>query len=450
MFIKIPIIGKLFHRIIPRGLFGRTLLIIVAPTLLALCAATFVFFDRHWETVTTRMAQNLAGDIAVVVEMMHSTPAPYLRGDIVRLADKKMSLYVSYSPGARLPRPLVRPRGPLSNIVVDALDEQLAWPYSLSMRHAPKILAIQVEVPEGVYTVLFPERRIYTPTTAVFIAWMVGSSILLSAIALLFMRNQVRPIRRLAEAAEAMGKGLDVPWFRPAGATEVRQAANALLIMRDRLKRQMTQRTTMLAGISHDLRTPLTRMKLQLAMMDETPEKNELLADATEMENMVNAYLAFARGEESEPAVPTDIVHLITEVVSVAQRQNPAIVWDRSILAEQDGTMLVTVRRMAIKRCLGNLIGNALRYGKQAFVSVTTDGKSMYIIIDDDGTGIATDKREEVFRPFLRLDESRNSNTGGVGLGLTIARDIARSHGGDIELTDSPQGGLRAMIRLPV
>jgi two-component system osmolarity sensor histidine kinase EnvZ len=299
-------------------------------------------------------------------------------------------------------------------------------------------------VPEGVYTVMSPERRIYTPTTQVFIAWMAGSSILLAIVALIFMRNQIRPIRRLAEAAEAIGKGRNVPWFRPEGAAEVRQAAAALIIMRDRLRRQITQRTTMLAGVSHDLRTPLTRMKLQLALMADSPETREFAADIADMETMLEAYLAFARGEDAEPAVPVDIAQLLEEVVSAARRQNPHI-----LLYAPEG-VAITMRRNAMKRCLANLIGNAARYGKQAQIVAAAQDQAIDIVIDDDGPGIPPERREDVFRPFMRLDESRNPATGGVGLGLTIARDIARFHGGDVVLEDSPLGGLRARIWLPI
>jgi two-component system osmolarity sensor histidine kinase EnvZ len=311
------------------------------------------------------------------------------------------------------------------------------------MRHAPETIAISIGVPEGVYTFLCPERRVYTPTTEVFIAWMVSSSILLSAVALLFMRNQIRPIRRLADAAEAIGKGRDVPGFKLEGAAEVRQAAAALLVMRDRLHRQITQRTAMLAGVSHDLRTPLTRMRLQLAMMPESDETRELTSDIAEMEVMLDAYLAFARGEEAEPASPVDLGELLAEIVQSARRQNP------NIELHVPGSAVVTLRRVAMKRCFANLIGNAVRYGKRAEVAVTARDHAVDVTIDDDGPGISAERREDMFRPFTRMEESRNPTTGGVGLGLTIARDIARFHGGDVTLEESPMGGLRARVWLP-
>lgn len=431
-------------RSMPRSLFGRTLLIIVLPTLITLAAATFVFFDRHWYTVTNRMTYAVAGDVAAVTELMRSSGTAESADAVTRLAAEKMDLRLSFAPGDRLSSRARETLNPLRNILRSALNDRMSYPFEIDMRHAPETLLIRVGAPEGVYSFFVPQRRVYTPTTEVFIIWMTTSSILLSAIALLFMRNQIRPIRRLAEAAEAIGKGRDVPWFKVEGAAEVRQAAAALIVMRDRLSRQITQRTSMLAGVSHDLRTPLTRMKLQLAMMPASPEIADLSADIAEMEVMLEAYLAFARGEEAEIALPVDIGLLLDETVALARRQNFPVT-----LTVTPDTFAV-VRRNAMKRCLNNLIGNAMRYAKSAAVSVQAGNHTLDIIIDDDGAGIPLAQREEVFRPFTRLEASRNPNTGGVGLGLTIARDIARFHGGDVLLEDSPMGGLRARVRIPV
>ena len=440
---KIPLALRI-KRMLPQSLFGRTLLIIVVPTLITLAAATFVFFDRHWYTVTNRLTYAVAGDVAVVVELMRKTTDTESTAAVLRLAAEKMDLHVNFIPGATLPQNAPDNFNPIRKLLRHALNDRISYPFDIDMRHAEETIAISIGTPEGVYVVLSPQRRVYTPTTEVFIAWMVISSILLSSVALLFMRNQIRPIRRLADAAEAIGKGRDVPGFKLEGAAEVRQAAAALLVMRDRLTRQITQRTAMLAGVSHDLRTPLTRMKLQLALMKESDDTREIASDIAEMEVMLDAYLAFARGDEAEPATSIDLAELLHEVVQAARRQNPNI--ELNVTA---GTML-TLRRVAIKRCLANLIGNAVRYGKHAAVTVTVRDHAVDIAIDDDGPGIALDRREDMFRPFTRMEESRNQNTGGVGLGLTIARDIARFHGGDVTLDESPMGGLRARVWLPV
>ncbi len=430
--------------LLPRGLFGRTILIIVLPTFLALSVATFVFFDRHWYTVTHRMTHAVAGEIGVMVEMLAKVKNEPERESLLRAAEKKLDLFVSFEPSKKLPRRVDRYSSPLREMLRKALDERVVYPHFIDMKKEPGTVIILVEVPQGLYIAQVPQRRIYTPTTEVFIGWMIGSSILLSIIALLFMRNQVRPVRRLAEAAEAIGKGQDVPWFKPEGATEVRQASAALIVMRDRLRRAMTQRTTMLAGVSHDLRTPLTRMKLELAMMNENAHTRGFQSDIAEMEGMLEAYLAFARGEEAEATSPVELGELLREVVAAASREKP------NVSLEIADEVTLKIRPNAMRRCLSNLIGNAQRYGKNASVALAMQDYAVVILIDDDGPGIPEEKREEVFRPFLRLDESRNQETGGVGLGLTIARDIARSHGGDISLEPSPQGGLRARVWLPV
>lgn len=440
---KLPMALRFKHWL-PRSLFGRTLLIIVVPTLITLSAATYVFFDRHWYTVTNRLSYAVAGDIAVVVDLLQKSQNTASVLAVEGLAANKMDLLVSFAPGEKLPEVDHKTSSPLHNILRKALNDRLSYAFDIDMRYAPETIAIRVGVPEGVYTVVSPERRIYTPTTEVFIAWMTGSSIFLSAIALLFMRNQIRPIRRLADAAEAIGKGREVPWFKLEGAAEVRQAAAALMVMRDRLKRQITQRTAMLAGVSHDLRTPLTRMRLQLAMMQDGDDKREFLADIAEMETMLEAYLAFARGEEAEPTVQVDLTELLNEVIVSARRQN------ENIQLNAPAGASITLRRNAMKRCLANLVGNAVRYGKRARVTVAMRDHAVDVVIDDDGPGIDRSMREDVFRPFMRLETSRNPSTGGVGLGLTIARDIARSHGGDVVLESSPLGGLRARVWLPV
>ena len=445
-----PLWLRRLKSIVPRSLFGRTLLIIVTPTVLALSLATFVFFDRHWTTMTQRLTNAVAGDIAMVLELIRNVPDDVSRRQIIALAyDKLDNVRIDFMPDSSLPNTPNRGNRAITGMLKDALAARLSYPFLIDMWYEPRIVSVTVQVPEGVYRFLLPERRLHTPTTEAFIAWMIGSSILLSIIALLFMRNQIRPIRRLADAAEAIGKGQDAPYLKAEGAAEVRQATAAVLVMRDRLRRQVTQRTAMLAGVSHDLRTPLTRMRLQLALMPEDEALRELKADVADMEAMVEAYLAFARGEEAEQATEIDLEILLREICDAAQRQLGANS-GKTINLEIEKSVLLTLRRNAIKRCLANLVGNALRHGSQINVTLNVRDHAVDVMIDDNGTGIPTERREDVFRPFLRLDESRNPATGGVGLGLTIARDIARAHGGDIMMDDSPLGGLRARLWLPV
>lgn len=293
--------------------------------------------------------------------------------------------------------------------------------------------------------ILCPERRLTSPTTYIFILWLIGSALILFGIAILFMRNQIRPIMRLAVAAEKFGKGQDVPDFRPVGAAEVRQAARAFLEMKDRLKRQIEQRTAMLSGVSHDLRTPLTRMKLQLAIMKGGADMDNLRQDIEEMEKMVEGYLTFAKGEGDEMPETTNLRPMLDRVLINARRQGYEV-------SEVFGDRLtIKVRPIAIERAIANVVSNACKYGKRVWISaLCEEDEAVEIIVDDDGPGIAEDLRGEVFRPFFRVEKSRNKKTGGVGLGLSIARDVVHGHGGDIMLDDSPHGGLRVVIRLPL
>jgi two-component system osmolarity sensor histidine kinase EnvZ len=307
-----------------------------------------------------------------------------------------------------------------------------------------RYVIVQVQLSNDVLEAVVSRKRLFSSTTYVFVLWMVGTSLILFAVAMVFMRNQVKPIRRLAVAADNFGKGRDVSRFKPEGAREVRQAAAAFLAMRERIMRQISQRTEMLAGVSHDLRTPLTRMKLQLAMLKSSSGTEELKGDVEEMEHMLEGYLAFARGEGAETPQPTNVNTILEETVAQARRN--AV----SVDLHTEGDLVVPLRPQAFKRSLMNLIDNAIRYANTISVRAGKRGNAIEITIDDDGPGIPEDKREEVFRSFYRLESSRNRETGGVGLGLTIARDVIRGHGGDITLNDSPLGGLRARIRLPL
>jgi two-component system osmolarity sensor histidine kinase EnvZ len=273
---------------------------------------------------------------------------------------------------------------------------------------------------------------------------MVGTSIVLITVAILFLRNQIRPILRLADAAEAFGKGRDIPNFRPRGAREVRRAALAFIEMKLRIERAIEQRTAMLAGVSHDLRTILTRFKLELALIGDGPDRDSMKKDVEEMERMLEAYLAFARGDMGEQAEPTDMAAFLQELKADAERHG------HTTSVEFSGQPIVTVKPAAFKRLVSNLVSNAARYASSIAISGNRDHRWLTVSVDDDGPGIPANKREDVFKPFLRLDDARNQDKGGSGLGLAIARDIARAHGGDIILDDSPLGGLRATVRVPV
>ncbi|MCW2243762.1 ATP-binding protein [Azospirillum canadense] len=431
-------------RFLPRTLFGRSLVIIVTPVILAQAVATWIFYDRHWDTMTNRLAFAVAGDIAMVISVLEHDPTPEGRNWMLANTARSTDLIVTLEPGTTLPEQPPQLRGLLERTLGKALDERVHRPFAINTRVAHEWYEIRVQMPDGVLSVMSPERRLFSPTSYIFILWMVGSALVLFTVAIIFMRNQIRPIKRLAAAADALGKGRDVANFKPEGATEVRQAAAAFLKMRERIHRQITQRTEMLAGVSHDLRTPLTRMKLALDMLGDGPEVEELMTDVAEMETMIEGYLAFARGEGTEAVTPTDLTRILNETVAGARREGA------EVLLEAAADMTLPLRPNAMRRCLANLLSNARRHGARIWVQAERRGGSIEILVDDDGPGIPKGSREDVFKPFFRLDSSRNQATGGAGLGLTIARDVVRSHGGDVTLSDSPHGGLRVLIRLPV
>jgi two-component system osmolarity sensor histidine kinase EnvZ len=437
--------GRWLKSLLPQGLLGRSLLIIVIPLVVLQVVSAYIFYTSHWETVARRLANGLAGDIGAVIESFRAFPGPEQRGRLVHIAVNKMDLDIRFEEGGILPnQPQRPPIGYMEVGLFDAMGERVQRPFQVDADTLEREIVIRVQLSDGLLVVYAPRKRLFTSTTYVFTLWMAGTAMLLFGVATVFMRNQVRSVRKLAVAADSFGKGRDIANFKPEGATEVRQAAQAFLQMRERIQRQITQRTEMLAGVSHDLRTPLTRMKLQLAMMGEFEGRPELEEDVAEMERMVEGYLAFARGEGSERPVATDLSQLAEEVVGRYRREG------RTIDFHGEGEVVLPLRPNAMARALSNLVGNALRYGGHVWVRVGFRQDAAEAIIDDDGPGIPPDRREEVFKPFTRLESSRNPATGGVGLGLTIARDIVRGHGGDVVLETSPLGGLRVRLRLPM
>lgn len=435
-------------RYLPRTLFGRTLLIVVVPAILMQAIATFIFYDRHWETMSRRLAASVAGDVAMVIGEMAGRDE-FQRQSLFNRAARATSLIYSYDPGAEMePVDTTDGYAVLRRHLQSAMDERLSMPHLIDPHYEQKLTRIQVQMPNGLLQVRVPTKRLSSSTTTVFILWMIGSGIVLFAISLLFMRNQIRPIGRLARAADRFGKGVDAPNFKVEGALEVRRAARAFLVMRQRIQRQINQRTEMLAGVSHDLRTPLTRMKLELELLGDGPEIDELRSDVAEMERMIEGYLAFARGEGTEESETVNVVPFIEEVVSSSLREgaNARLEFE---LDKGERQALLTVRPQALRRALANLLSNAGRHAEQIWVTLIVEPDTVIILVDDDGPGIEDELLDEVFRPFFRIDPSRNPQTGGTGLGLSIARDVVRGHGGDLTLGRAPQGGLRCQVRLP-
>lgn len=431
-------------RLLPRTLFGRSLLIIIMPLILLQVVTSWIFFDRHWDTITWRLVTSISGDIGLVLDQMRDDPEHL--DALFRSASDRLDLRFQLQPGEILSNePAGVAWGRVDELLAAAMDERVKRPFRFDTSAFREEVIVDVQLADGVLRVFVPGRRVFSSTTYIFIMWMVGASLALFAIASLFMRNQIRPIRRLAAAVDSFGKGREPESdFKPEGALEVRQAAQAFNLMSERIRRQVRQRTDMLSGVSHDLRTPLTRMKLQLAMLSKEPEIDELKKNVSEMESMVEGYLTFARGEGGEPSVETDLTAVVSEIGERWKRTNIAI--DVHV----EGQIVTWLKVEAFKRCLENLIGNAHRYGGAIWVRCGKRGQSIEVTVDDDGPGIPEDQRDEAFRPFVRLDAARNLDTSGTGLGLSIARDIARVHGGELLLETSPYGGLRARIRLPM
>jgi two-component system, OmpR family, osmolarity sensor histidine kinase EnvZ len=430
-------------RFMPKSLLWRSLLMILIP-LVMLQAVTFqIFYGEHLDIISRRLSAAIAGEIALTTGLLNRYPDAEDQEWILARARDRLGLEINLEPGAKLEDiARINVLGPMDDDLEAALNQDFQGPFTMDWTSDPRSVLINVQVAEGVLHVVAPRKRLYSTTIYLFVPWVVGTALLLFGIAAMFMRVQVRGIRRLARSAEAFGLGRDIPPIRPEGATEVRQAAIAFNRMQDRIRRFLAQRIEMLAGVSHDLRTPLTRLRLALAMLpkDEAwrDDVGEMTADVEEMERMISGYLAFARGEGTEQAKPIDLAAMLADVATAARRGGA------NIEASVPEALTVSLRADAVRRAITNLVDNARRHATRVMLSAVPRGRSVLVNVDDDGPGIAAERREAVFRPFS------SGSTDGTGLGLTIARDIVRAHGGDISLEDSPLGGLRARVRLPV
>jgi two-component system osmolarity sensor histidine kinase EnvZ len=439
-------------KILPQTLFGRSLLIILTPVLLLQFIVTFIFYDRHWNRMTDRLAFALVGEMAIIIEAVENAPsAESVVNDIGDNVHANLDIILSYEPGLkRLPQQELDGLRPeiVARQLRRVLANRLEKPYTVSVGEDERIIEISFLVRDGVLTFTVPERRLFSSSSYIFVLWMIGISLILFAISIVFMRNQIRPIRRLAVAAEWFGRGKDVTNFKPAGSREVRQAAKAFITMRDRIKRQISQRTEMLAGVSHDLRTPLTRLKLELELLEDSDEATAMRKDIDDMERMIEGYLDFARGDAQEEPELIEVQLFLEKLQKDAKRQNIAVEVENLTKYPVSAWLRIN----ALTRCFMNLINNANHYADNIRISFEADmtEQQAIILIDDDGPGIPAEKRDDVFKPFYRLESSRNQRTGGVGLGLSIAQDVITGHGGSIALDESPLGGLRVVIQLPL
>ena len=434
-------------KFLPRTLFFRTMLLIFVPLIVVQIVSVVMFFVGIWSRMGRRLSENLAADMSFITDLVQKDVSKVAK--VQEMADKTFGIQMEYYDNEEKYQVISKThRG--SKMVVGYLEEALEETFPNAKREIllskdDNDLIVLIDDEHGLFKFVTSKKKIFSSSIFMFVVWMVGTSILLFLVAVLFLRIQVRSIAELAQVAEDFGKGIDNKNFKPYGSSEVRKAAIAFIKMKERIQRQISERTQMLAGVSHDLRTPLTRMKLQAAMMPEGEDKKDFLSDVDEMEKMLDGYLAFVSGEAGEKSTFVDMNEMILSIINKFRNKKALIRYSTN-----DEVSAIQGREQALKRALTNIISNAFRYGKTIAVKLESNDKKLWISVDDDGPGIPADKREDVFKAFYRLENSRNKETGGVGLGLSIAKDVITSHGGTIELLDSELGGLKVLISIPL
>jgi two-component system osmolarity sensor histidine kinase EnvZ len=430
-------VDRFLERHFPERLYARSLIIVVTPVVALQLIMTYMFMERHYETVTRSLAESYISEVVLLISLYNrSDQGAEARDRIVAMANQDLKLGLSILDNESLPEPIPSP----AFSSVDLKLRRYVWdglklPFWLDTTGTPNFVDLRIEVkPHTVFRFLTPIARAHAPTRPLFLFAMVSSSLVLLSLAIIFLRGQIRPILRM---------GRDVANFRPSGAREIQEASNAFIMMKARIERNVEQRTAMLAGVSHDLRTVLTRLNLELALMPETAATAAMREDVAEMQRMLEGYLSFARGDGGEESRETDIVNLVTQISEDFARSG------RSITVKLPDSLMASVKPQALKRCIGNLVANAIRFGKLVTVAASLKDRALTITVEDDGPGVPPERYADVFKPFVRLDDARNQDTPGTGLGLAIALDVARSHGGDIALGRSAAGGLEATVTIP-
>lgn len=433
---------------LPKTLFGRMLSIILAPMIFVQIITVFIFYERHWDTVTRHMASNLTSEFAYLLEGLGTDPTDEELQVIMDHGWQYFSFPISFIKDTSLPTTNTAPAETFAEEMLRTeLGKRVSLPWYVDVDSDPNLISVDIQLDNGVLRIYASRKRIFSSTSWTFIGWTVGSSIILFGVALVFLRGQVRPIHRLANAARQLGLGRQAPDYRLEGAKEVRLAGRAFQAMRHRIMRQLNERTAMLAGVSHDLRTPLTRVRLQLALMEDDADHKAIRQDIDEMEDMIDGYLSFAAGEGEESTVEVEVDKMLSRLVSQAAKAHN---FDITFEDPDPAIPPFSIRRNAIQRAFSNIISNAVRYSTKTVVTVRVRNDEITFIFDDNGAGIPEELRADAVRPFIRLEESRNRKTGGTGLGLSIASDIVLGHGGELTLLNSPLGGLRVTIKLPM
>ncbi len=431
--------------ITPKSLFGRMLAIILVPIILVQIISVSIFYERHWDWVSRHMSKNLAKDLGLLIDELGNEPSKDQRALSAIRARQYFDIIFYWLEGGILqPNQIIEPQ--FKNFR-NSLQARIKEPFYLSTIENSRQFYVDIQLGNGIVRMNIDNKRLFVPTGITFIMWSIGASVILFSIAIIFLRGQVRPILRLANAARQIGFGRDVDSFSIEGATEVRIAGRAFQAMRHRINKQISERTSLLAGVSHDLKTPLTRMRLQLAVIEiEDGTKIEFEKELLELEEMIDGYLEFARDDREEQMVDASLFKLLQQASKTSDPSGDKI----NILPPNDNIPIFPIQVQSIRRALTNLLTNAIRYAGKATAQIQIFDDHSEIIIDDNGPGIPRDKRAEVILPFTRLENSRNSKTGGTGLGLSIAKNSALNHGGELILEDSPLGGLRVRLLLPL
>ena len=441
MKINLPIF-KTLKKIFPSGLYTRSLIIIIAPIVILQAILTFVFLERHWQLVTKKLSSSVVSEIGMMMDMQKNNGLIEISSNAKKFYDINLRLLTNQ----RIDNDFRLPANLVEKTLSQELQKSLNNKYLIEDIPEEKKVIINIEVENGILEFVIPRRNVYATNSHIFLVWMVISSILILSIAILFLRQQIKPIEKLAKAAESFGIGRKIKNFKPTGATEVRKAADAYIKMQERIEKFLEQRTLMLAGVSHDLRTPLTRIKLQLEMYSNQKGNTELLKDVNEMQYMLETYLDFSQTVSSEEDTEVDLKELIDNIISTSNEKSKII----SLKPTNLKNIKYICKKIALKRCIINLINNAKAFGDEVLITLNESNKEITITIEDNGPGIPKKDYEKALRPFQRLDSSRNQNIAGSGLGLSISQEIMNSIGGNIKLSKSKLGGLKVIMTLPL
>ena len=428
-----------FKDVLPKGLYSRSLLIIIIPIVVLQGILTFVFLDRHWQLVTRKLSSAVASEIATFIDVVPSLGL----NKVIELSERFYDAEVNYIPNKKIINNPPKPINLVENTLSKELSKNMNNSFWVDAHTYEKRVIVQIEKKEGIYEFIIPRRNVYATNSHIFLVWMVISSLLLVSVAVIFMRQQIKPIEKLSKAAQQFGLGKKMENFKPSGATEVRRAAEAYLKMQERIERFIEQRTLMLAGVSHDLRTPLTRLKLQIEMLSDDKTNIELLSDVNEMQKMLENYLDFAEDVTREKATKTDLKKMINEIIDSESAKSKTIEFN----IKNDEPIFFECRTIAMKRCITNLLNNACSYGDRVRIALEKKKDVIDISIEDNGPGIDKSDYDKAIKPFIRLDSSRNQNIPGSGLGLSISQDITSNHGGKLIMSKSNLGGLKVQLK---